>query len=129
MILGLHHIGIGVKNLEESIQAYQDILGIEVESIHDAKDRGRKIAMLSVGNAKLELVERVETGGDESHIGRISHVALQVDDIDKELDALVAKGVRLRDPEPRQGVSAKRVAWLHPEVMNGVMVELVEKES
>jgi methylmalonyl-CoA epimerase len=133
MLLGIHHIGIAVKNLDEAIQAYNDTLGIRVEATHDASDRGIRIAMLSVGNAKLELVEPVGTEGTmaqfiENHGEGIHHIGFEVDDVKKEVDALTVKGTKLRDTEPRQGATGK-IAFLHPEAMNGVLVELIEKKS
>ena len=133
MLSGIHHIGIAVKNLDEAIQAYENTLGIQVESTHDASSRGIRVAMLSVGNARLELVEPVGKESAmaqyiESHGEGIHHIGFEVDDISKELEALSAKGIKLRDREPRQGVTGT-IAFLHPEAMNGVLVELIEKKG
>jgi methylmalonyl-CoA epimerase len=89
--------------------------------------------MLSVGNAMLELIEPVGTEGViakfiESRGEGIHHVCLEVDDIDKTLASLAAKGVRLIDKVAREGIEG-RVAFIHPKAMNGVLIELVEKKK
>jgi methylmalonyl-CoA/ethylmalonyl-CoA epimerase len=49
-----------------------------------------------------------------------------VKDIDAALDQLKGRGVEVIDPEPRAGAEGKRVAFLHPKSMGGVLVELQE---
>jgi methylmalonyl-CoA epimerase len=90
-------------------------------------------AMLAVGDSHLELIEPVGTEGTiakfiESRGEGIHHVCLEVEDIDKALADLNAKGVRLIDKVARQGIEG-RVAFIHPKAMNGVLVELVEKKK
>jgi len=133
MLSGIHHIGIAVKNLDDAVRVYNSTLGTQVESTHDASDRGIRVALLTVGNAKLELVEPAGTEGAmaefiKDHGEGIHHIAFEVDDISKELEALSTKGIKLRDREPRQGVTGK-IAFMHPEAMNGVLIELIEKKS
>jgi methylmalonyl-CoA epimerase len=133
MSLKISHLGIAVKNLDEAIKIYSDALGLKVEEIHRAPESGMNAAMLSVGDASLELIEPVGTEGTiakfiESRGEGIHHVCLEVEDIDKTLADLNAKGVRLIDKVPRQGIEG-RVAFIHPRAMNGVLVELVEKKK
>ncbi|MFC1909067.1 methylmalonyl-CoA epimerase [Chloroflexota bacterium] len=133
MLSGIHHIGIAVKNLDEAVRVYNSTLGTQVESTHDASDRGIRVALLSVGNAKLELIEPAGTESAmaefiKNHGEGIHHIAFEVDDVSKELEALSAKGIKLRDSEPRQGVTGK-IAFMQPEAMNGVLIELIENKS
>ncbi|KIY21740.1 MULTISPECIES: VOC family protein [Mesobacillus] len=50
----LHHYGLEVTNLEESINFYTDLLGLELESRHSFL--GEEIALLASGHFRLELV-------------------------------------------------------------------------
>ena len=132
MLLGVSHIAIAVRNLEEAAKVYVDALGAQSGEIHRSPEAGMGAIMLSLGNTKLELMEPIGTEGPiakfiESRGEGIHHICLEVDDIDKELESLSIKGVRLVDKEARRGLEG-RIAFIHPKAMNGVLVELVEKE-
>ena len=58
----------------------------------------------------------------------LHHIALEVDDIDADLEAMEGKGVQLIDKQGREGVAGK-IAFLHPKSVNGVLVELVQPEK
>lgn len=130
MLKGISHTGIAVKNLDESIKVYE-ALGAVPGEIHDAPESGMRAAMISAGTSTLELIEPIGDGGViakfiESRGEGIHHLCIEVDDIKKTLADLNAKGVRLIDKEPRQGIEGK-VAFIHPKSMNGVLIELLEK--
>jgi methylmalonyl-CoA epimerase len=129
MLKGINHIGIAVKSIEEAKKAYGEGLGGEVEhEIHRSADMSA--VMVSVGKTKLEFMEPAGEGGVigkflESRGEGVHHICIEVDDIVKAMTDLSAKGVRLIDKEPRQGIEGK-VAFVHPKSMNGVLVELVQ---
>ena len=129
MLKGINHIGIAVKSIEEAKKAYGEGLGGEVEhEIHRSADMAA--IMVSVGKTKLEFMEPAGDGGVigkflESRGEGAHHICIEVDDIVKAMKDLAAKGMRLIDKEPRQGIEGK-VAFVHPKSMNGVLVELVE---
>ena len=52
----LDHIGIAVKDLDESIKFYRDQLGLEVGEPEELKDRKLKICFVKVGDANVELL-------------------------------------------------------------------------
>ena len=133
MLKGVSHIGIAVKNLDEAIKTYCEALGAELDEVERAPEEGMAAAMLSVGNNKIELMEPIGTEGAiarflESRGEGIQHICIEVDDIDKTLEALSAKGVRLIDEKAREGLEG-RIAFIHPKAMNGVLIELVEKSK
>jgi hypothetical protein len=49
-----------------------------------------------------------------------------VDDVDKELQSLAARGVDLIDKQGRKGLAGK-VGFVHPRSTKGVLVELAQK--
>ncbi len=129
MVRGVSHIGIAVKDLDAATRTYADVLGMKPGKVHNTGDM--EIVMLSLGNAELELMKPVGTEGViakflESRGEGIHHICIEVDDIDKELASLAARGVRLVDKQARAGIEG-RVAFIHPKSMNGVLIELVEK--
>ena len=133
MLLGIHHIGIAVKDLDEATRRYVNAFGIRAGDIHHVPERGIRAILLDVGNCKLELVERKRIEGTpapftESQGERITHICFEVDDINKELESLSAKGIPLKDKMARQGITGI-IAYLHPDAMNGVAIEFVDKAS
>ena len=133
MLLGINHIGIAVRNLDEAVKNYGDALGLQVQGIHENPKLGTRIAFLSVGDSTLEFIQPTGTEGNtaqflDSHGEGISHICFEVDDINKELESLSAKGIPLRDKEPREVIIGK-IAFLGSGAMNGVTVELVEKSK
>ncbi len=132
MLIGIHHIGIAVKNLDEATKKYVTVFGTEASDIHHVPEKGLRAILLDVGNAKLELIEPTGREGViakfiGSHGEGIHHICFEVDDINKELESLSAKGIPLRDKVPRQGITGK-IAFLQ-EAINGMTIELVEKAS
>lgn len=129
MLLGIHHIGIAVKNLDEATKRYVSAFGVQASDIHYVPERGIRAILLDVGNSKLELVEHKSIeGAPESQGERITHICFEVDDINKTLESLSAKGIPLKDKVARQGITGI-IAYLHPEAMNGVAIEFVDKAS
>ena len=56
----------------------------------------------------------------------LHHVCVLVDDIERALAELKARGVRVLDEVPRVGAGGCRVAFVHPEAASGVLLELKE---
>ncbi len=133
MILGIHHLGIAVKNIDEATKRYVNAFGIPAGEVHHVPERGMKAVLLDVGDSKLELIEYSGKEGTPAPVTevqgeRITHICFEVDDIKKDLASLSAKGIPLRDKVPRQGITGI-VAFLLPEAMHGVSIEFVEKAS
>jgi len=132
MLDALSHIGIAVRDLEEALGVYRDILGLDTIEIKELPDRGLKVAILDSGNTKVELLEGVSP---DSAISRfldkrgpgIHHLCFKVRNIDQSLKKLSGAGIRLIDKEARAGAEGKPVAFLHPSSTNGVLIELEQE--
>ncbi len=128
----LNHIGIAVADLEEAKKLYCGILGFELIEEKELTDRGIRIAFLSTGNTKIELLEGVT---EESAISKfvekrgpgIHHLCFNVKDIEKTMAELVSSGIELIDEAPRAGAEGHLVAFLHPKSTMKVLLELEEK--
>ena len=131
MIRRIDHIGIAVKNIDEAAKIYTDALGLKVQDIELMESVGVKIAMIPVGDSKIELVEPTNPEGGvarfiEKRGEGLHHLAFEVSDIEAALDLLKAKGMPLVDEKPRSGAGESRIAFLNPKGANGVSIELVE---
>jgi methylmalonyl-CoA/ethylmalonyl-CoA epimerase len=127
----IHHIGVAVADLDESIHVYESALGAQL--IHRATNEkeGLEAAFLRVGEGEIELMAALR---DDSPVGKfmakrgpgLHHVAYAVTDIDKALADARTAGLELIDAEPRIGMHGTRIAFLHPKTVGGVLTELVE---
>ena len=129
----IEHIGIAVKNLEESIRYYEDILGLKCYAVEEVKDQKVKTAIFKIGESKIELLE---TTDPEGPIGRfikdkgegVHHIAFAVNNVQTALEEVKSKGVLLVDQKARKGAEELDIAFLHPKSTHGVLMELCSKE-
>jgi len=127
----IDHIGVAVKSLSDAIKVYEDALGLTVSGFDQVDDQGVRVAMLNIGESRIELLEPT---GPESPVEKfmtkrgegIHHIAIAVDDIEKALERFKAAGLRVVDSAPRQGAHNTRIAFVHPSSTHGVLLELVQ---
>jgi methylmalonyl-CoA epimerase len=125
----LDHVGIAVRNLEESLVFFRDALGLEVEAPEDVPSQAVRAQFIGAGPSSLELLEATAA---DSPVTRfldrrgpgLHHITLRVDDIRAALQQLRDRHVRLVDEEPRSGAEGALVAFIHPSSAHGVLVEL-----
>ncbi len=129
----IDHVGIVVHDLEAALSTYCGILGFTLLERLDAPDHGVEIAFLDAGNSTIELLAPTdEDSGTARFLARRGegshHVCFAVPDIELTLEQLRARGVRLIDEIPRQGIHGL-VAFVHPQAAHGVMIELLQKDQ
>ncbi len=127
----LHHVGIAVADLDQSIDLYRATFGADL--IHRAinEKEGLEAAFLKVGDAELELMAPLS---EDSPVGKfvakrgpgMHHVAFAVSDIEQAIANARAEGMELIDAEPRMGMHGSRIAFVHPKSVGGVLTEFVE---
>jgi methylmalonyl-CoA epimerase len=126
----VHHVALIVASIETALTFWQEMLGLELETVMDiAHDRVR-IAFLGVGESKIELVQPTD---DTTGVARFlaskgegfHHVCFEVANIAETLLRLEIDGLELIDQVPRRGAEGP-VAFIHPRSCHGVLVELIE---
>jgi methylmalonyl-CoA/ethylmalonyl-CoA epimerase len=127
----IDHIGIAVKSLTDALKVYENAIGLKVSGFDEVDDQGVRVAMLTIGESRIELLE--PTGSDspiEKFMAKrgegIHHIAVRVENIEEALERLKTSGVRLIDSVPRRGAHNTRIAFIHPSSTHGVLLELVE---
>jgi methylmalonyl-CoA epimerase len=86
---------------------------------------------LRVGDSLVELLAPL---AEDTPVGRflakrgpgMHHVAYLVDDVEAALADARAAGAELIDERSRVGLFGLRVAFVHPDAMDGVLVEFVQ---
>jgi methylmalonyl-CoA/ethylmalonyl-CoA epimerase len=127
----IHHVGVAVANLDESIELYRSALGAELVHRAASESEGLEAALLRIGGGEIELMSALR---DDSPVGKfmakrgpgLHHVAYGVKDIDQALAEARAAGLELIDSQPRIGLNGRRIAFVHPKSMGGVLTEFVE---
>ena len=132
MIKKLDHIGVAVKDLATALRFYEETLGLENVHTEVIEEQGVRVAMLLVGESRIELLEPLgPTSPVAKHIEArgegVQHIAIEVDDIKAHLEDLAGKGAVLIDKQPRIGAHGMKIAFLHPKSTNGVLLELCQE--
>ncbi|HVF87937.1 MAG TPA: methylmalonyl-CoA epimerase [Pyrinomonadaceae bacterium] len=130
----IEHIGIATHSINDALEFWRDALGLNVVGTEEVAEQGVRVAMLPVGEARIELLEPT---GPASPVAKflerrgagIHHVAVRVDDIRASLARLKEKGARLIDESPRVGAGGCLIAFVHPSAAGGVLLELIEDSS
>ena len=132
-ITHIDHIGIAVKNIEQSVAFFTSIFGVPKPTISEILDQQVKATLIEIGQTRIELLEATN---DDSPVGRfisskgegLHHLALNVDSISDKLETLKELNIDLIDQSPREGLSGT-IAFIHPKSVFGVLTELVESDS
>ncbi|MDZ7843958.1 MAG: methylmalonyl-CoA epimerase [Anaerolineales bacterium] len=130
-MIGINHVAVVVENLEESLSFWEGKLGLNLDHIETVESMAVRIAMLPLGDSKIELVEPV---GSDSGIARflrergpgLHHLCLEVEDVQVKLHQLSEQGVRLIDEVPQRMDDGRQLAFLHPRSTGGVLIELYQ---
>ncbi|QQO09922.1 VOC family protein [Breznakiella homolactica] len=105
-----------VKNMEESVAFYSEVMDFKADSVYDLKSRGRITLMKGEGDAMLEIIQ-----SDEFAVGLYS-VGMEVDDVSSSLKELESKGAKITmEPQP---TTDGYCAFI--EDPNGVRIALVQ---
>lgn len=127
----INHLGIATKGIEEALKFWDDALGLENVHTEVVEDQKVRVAMLPIGESRVELLEPTSEDSPiskflEKRGGGIHHIAVEVEDIIASLARLKEKGMRLIDESPRIGAEGCLVAFVHPAASGGVLLELVQ---
>jgi methylmalonyl-CoA/ethylmalonyl-CoA epimerase len=125
----LEHIGIAVKNLEDSNRLFAKLLGKPHYKIEEVASEGVRTSFFEVGGVKIELLEATRPDSPiatfiEKRGEGIHHLAFAVSQLETEMKEKSDAGFALLAQQPKDGADNKRIVFLHPKTTNGVLVEL-----
>jgi methylmalonyl-CoA/ethylmalonyl-CoA epimerase len=128
----IEHIGIAVKNLEESNLLFAKLFGKSHYKIEEVASEGVNTSFFQVGDNKIELLEATNESSPiakflEKKGEGIHHIAFDVTDIEAEIKRLQGEGFIVLNTVPKKGADNKLVAFLHPKSTNGVLIELCQE--
>jgi methylmalonyl-CoA/ethylmalonyl-CoA epimerase len=128
----IEHLGIAVKNLEESIPYYEKLLGTNCYLVEEVKDQRVRTAFFMVGQTKIELLESTDPEGPigkflEKKGEGIHHIAFAVENAGNALMDAEVQGLSLIDKVSRKGAEGMNIGFLHPKSTHGVLIEFCSK--
>lgn len=134
MLKKVEHIGIAVKNLENSNNLFAKLFGKDHYKVEKVESEGVSTSFFMLGETKIELLEATDP---DSAIAKfiekkgegIHHIAYEVEDIYAEMERLKKEGFELIHQQPKKGADNKLICFLHPKSTNGVLVELCQERK
>ncbi|MEG9297791.1 VOC family protein [Mangrovibacillus sp. Mu-81] len=127
----LDHIGVAVRNIEDTIQFYENVLGATLIDRYrsDAKGVESEIAIMEVEGARTELL--APTNNVTSPIARfikqkgkgVHHIAYRVNNLDAAMKELEQLGIRVLQDSLRINKHGRRLIYLNPADTEGTIVE------
>jgi methylmalonyl-CoA/ethylmalonyl-CoA epimerase len=128
MIKRIAHVGIATGSISDAAPFYE-LMGLQVDSVELVEEQKVRVAVLSVGESALELLEAtdrdsslarfIEKRGEGMH-----HITFEVEDLPGALGMLRSQNISLIDEQPRKGAGGKLIAFVHPRSTGGVLIEL-----
>ncbi|RZN83884.1 MAG: methylmalonyl-CoA epimerase [Winogradskyella sp.] len=127
----IEHIGIAVKDIENSNRLFAALFGKEHYKIEAVESEGVMTSFFKCGPNKIELLQATS---EDSPIAKfiekkgegIHHIAFAVDNIEDEIERLKEEGFKMILEKPKKGADNKLIAFLHPKSTNGVLIELCQ---
>jgi methylmalonyl-CoA/ethylmalonyl-CoA epimerase len=124
------HIAIAVNNVEQALKNYQNILKIEKIDIEEVPTEKVRVVMLKLEDSRIELMEPMS---DDSPISRflrqkgegIHHIAITADNIEDDVARAKKNGMRFLG-EIRSGSYGRKITFIHPKSLNGVLTEFCQ---
>lgn len=124
------HIAIAVNNVEEALKNYQNILKIEKIDIEEVPNEKVRVVMLKLEDSRIELMEPM---ADDSPISKflkekgegIHHIAITADNIEDDVARAKKNGMRFLG-EIRSGSYGRKITFIHPKSLNGVLTEFCQ---
>lgn len=125
----VEHIGIAVKKLDDAIPVFEKLLNTNCYKTELVATEKVNTAFFKIGSTKIELLESTDPDGVISRFIEkkgegLHHIALDVADIDAEMERLKKEGFVLLNETPKPGADNKLVCFLHPKHTSSVLIEL-----
>ncbi|MDG1755918.1 MAG: methylmalonyl-CoA epimerase [Bacteroidia bacterium] len=130
----IEHIGIAVKNLEESNLRFAKLLNTTHYKTEKVSSEGVLTSFFQLGDMKIELLQAINESSPihrfiESKGEGIHHIAFAVENVNAELKRLKDAGFDAIHDTPKQGADNKIIAFLHPKSTHGVLTEICSEQS
>ena len=129
----IDHIAIAVNNVDEALKDYQSVLNVDRLEFEVVPNEKVKVAMLELQDTRIELMEPTSSDSPIKKLLNergecIHHIAITADDIEKDVAKASAKGMKMLGGL-RSGSYGRRITFIHPKSLHGVLTELCETQQ
>jgi methylmalonyl-CoA/ethylmalonyl-CoA epimerase len=126
----IDHVAIAVNDLDSAVKNYEKVLNankVEVEVVDNEKVR---VAMINLQDTRIELMEPTDQSSTiakylKEHGEGIHHIAITADDIENDVSRASKNGAKILG-QLRTGSYGRKITFVHPKSMNGVLLELCQ---
>jgi methylmalonyl-CoA/ethylmalonyl-CoA epimerase len=131
--LRIDHIAIAVNDLEPALDNFKKVLNIDHVDFEDIPTEKVKVAILKLQDTRVELLQPLD---DSSPISKflsdkgegIHHVAITADEIERDVERATSNGAKILGGI-RSGSYGRKITFIHPKSVNGVLLELCQSPS
>ncbi len=126
-----HHVALTVKNIDESIEWYEQKLGFKL--IHRYTKHNMEIAHIESGGVRIELFnygnkteplpEYRKDLKNDLHVMGTKHLCMEVENLEKIIGDLKAKNVHFETETDTAGFGGKYIFFKD---CNGILIELYQ---
>ena len=132
MIKKIEHVGIAVKDLNKSNSLFKKLLVEASYKTETVEAEAVTTSFFKLGDQKIELLQAETSNSPVSKFLNkrgegMHHLALHVEDLQKEIERLEKEGFSFVSKTPTKGADNKMIVILHPKTTNGVLIELCQE--
>ena len=126
----IDHVAIAVINLEQAMENFKKVLKIDNMKIEEVSNEKVKVAILNLEDTRIELMEPTSEASpimkflNERGEG-LHHIAITADSIEQDTERALLNGIKTLGGI-RSGSYGRKITFIHPKSMNGVLTELCE---
>ena len=119
MVKRIHHLPVYVKDFQKNLEFYTEVMGFRV--VGTPTDKNLKARFLKAGDTLLELM-------DQSQFTRPCEFNLVVDNLEKEIESLKKKGMKIGETEDFPMVEGS-LKFVFFKKFDGSWMELLERKN
>jgi len=126
----IDHVGMAVKNVDECVNFFQQVLNAKVGFRQSDEKNKVKVAFLEIGDGLVELLEGLDlTVGIGKFVAEHGegphHICFEVGNLEDSFSTIGKKGVELIDTKLKPGAYQKKIAFITK--VNGTLIQFCEK--
>lgn len=131
MITGINHVGIVVKNIDETLDFLAKTCNAKETIRKEINEMGQISSIVQIGDSNFELMQSTN---ENSVPGRflakngegLHHISLLSDDITNDCELMKQNGVKIVSEAVLDGV---KYVFTHPKTTMGMVCEITEKPA
>src|SRR5262245_44275263 len=123
----IDHVAIAVTNVEQAMENFKKILKIDNLKTEEVSNEKVRVAILNLQDTRIELMEPTSEASPIMKFLKergegLHHIAITADNIEQDTDRALQNGIKTLGGI-RLGSYGRKITFIHPKSMNGVLTE------